>query len=249
MSPGPGMDLGTQDIHFHTLGITFTLPTPCTQSLPPAGRLHHCYNNWLKITTDTWVLHSIQGYHLELSQYPVQKRPPPELPLSERTREHIDMEVRKLMQNTAVSVVDAVPNQFVPKEGWVTKARGKPKTTKHLCGEEPLQDGRSPYAQGGTQEGRLDGLNTSERRVLISSGGSAHRKFLRFLWKGLTYEFQCLPFGLSSAPRTFTKLLKPVMAILRQRGLRSVIFIDDILLMAQSPEELNKQTQEVILFL
>ena len=54
-----------------------------------------------------------------------------------------------------------------PKEGWVTKARGKPKTTKHLCEEEPFQDGRSPY-----QEGRLDGLNRSERRIPIISGGS-----------------------------------------------------------------------------
>lgn len=38
-----------------------------------------------------------------------------------------------------------------------------------------------------------------------------HRKFLRFLWKENLHEFACLPFGLASAPRVFTKILKPVI--------------------------------------
>lgn len=38
-----------------------------------------------------------------------------------------------------------------------------------------------------------------------------HRKYLPFTWKEKLYEFQCLPFGLSRAPRVFMKLLKPVM--------------------------------------
>ena len=36
------------------------------------------------------------------------------------------------------------------------------------------------------------------------------------------WEFQCLPFGLTSAPRVFTKLMKPVMAVLRKQGIRCV---------------------------
>ena len=39
------------------------------------------------------------------------------------------------------------------------------------------------------------------------------RQFLRFRWKEMLYEFQCLPFGLSSAPRVFTRLLKPIIAL------------------------------------
>ena len=37
----------------------------------------------------------------------------------------------------------------------------------------------------------------------------AHQCFLQFAWEGKHYKFQCLQFGLSSAPRVFTKLLKP----------------------------------------
>ena len=57
------------------------------------------------------------------------------------------------------------------------------------------------------------------------------RHFLRFMWDGTLYEFQCLPFGLSSAPRVFTKLLKPVVALLRRRGIRCILFLDDMLIM------------------
>ena len=41
------------------------------------------------------------------------------------------------------------------------------------------------------------------------------RKFLMFEWKGKYYQFTCLPNGSSSAPRIFTKILKPVYAHLR----------------------------------
>lgn len=35
-----------------------------------------------------------------------------------------------------------------------------------------------------------------------------HRKYLKFLFNGTLYQYTCLPNGLSSAPRIFTKLLK-----------------------------------------
>lgn len=63
-----------------------------------------------------------------------------------------------------------------------------------------------------------------------------HQMYLRFIWRGSLLEFSCLPFGLASAPREFTKLLKPVWSILRQRGIRLIVYLDDILLIAQSKQ-------------
>ena len=73
-----------------------------------------------------------------------------------------------------------------------------------------------------------------------------HRKFLRFVWEGTTFEFTCLPFGLCSAPRIFTKVLRPVMAYLRFQGLRTVIYLDDILILAESRDTLVQQVHYMV---
>ena len=44
------------------------------------------------------------------------------------------------------------------------------------------------------------------------------QKYLKFIFNGTLYKYACLPNGLSSAPRIFTKLLKPVYASLRTQG-------------------------------
>ena len=56
-----------------------------------------------------------------------------------------------------------------------------------------------------------------------------HHRFLRFTWAGLKYQFNCLPIGLSSAPRVFTELLKPVVAWLRANGIRMIVYLDDFI--------------------
>ena len=41
-------------------------------------------------------------------------------------------------------------------------------------------------------------------------------KYLRFVVNKKVYQFTCLPFGLATSPREFTKLLRPVVSLLRQ---------------------------------
>ena len=60
------------------------------------------------------------------------------------------------------------------------------------------------------------------------------RKFLMFEWKGKYHQFTCLPNGLSSAPRIFTKILKPVYAHLRSNGHTCMGHIDHYLLTGQT---------------
>ena len=66
------------------------------------------------------------------------------------------------------------------------------------------------------------------------------RKFLRFLLGDKTYEFTAMPFGLNVAPRLFTKIMKPVVASLKSQGVRLIIYLDDILIIASSIETLNR---------
>lgn len=62
----------------------------------------------------------------------------------------------------------------------------------------------------------------------------AYRKYLKFEWQGKLYQFTCLPNGLRTASRIFTKALKPVFAALRKLGHSNVAYIDDSLLQSDT---------------
>jgi hypothetical protein len=73
-----------------------------------------------------------------------------------------------------------------------------------------------------------------------------HRKYLRFRWGKRVFEFNCMAFGLAPAPRVFTKILKTVMAFLRRKGIRLVIYLDDILVLNESKEGLVADVNTVL---
>ena len=66
---------------------------------------------------------------------------------------------------------------------------------------------------------------------------SEFRKYLRFYWNSELFQFTCMPNGLSSAPRIFTKLLKPIFSSLRSNGYCSVYYLDDSLLIGDTIDE------------
>lgn len=71
----------------------------------------------------------------------------------------------------------------------------------------------------------------------------SHKKYLRFRYNEILYEFNCLPFGLCTAPYVFTKLLKPVMENLRSRGFMSVVYLDDIFVIERSFQDCQYNIQ------
>ena len=72
------------------------------------------------------------------------------------------------------------------------------------------------------------------------------RKFLRFYFEGVLYEFNCLPFGLSSAPYVFTKILKPLFAKLRAEGFKSVVYLDDFLVLGDSRDDCSLNVRKTV---
>lgn len=64
----------------------------------------------------------------------------------------------------------------------------------------------------------------------------AFRRFLRFKFKGKFYQFRAMPFGLVSAPRTFTKLMRPITCFCCHLGICIIFYLDDTIVMARSRE-------------
>ncbi|KAI2657288.1 Transposon Ty3-G Gag-Pol polyprotein [Labeo rohita] len=73
-----------------------------------------------------------------------------------------------------------------------------------------------------------------------------HRKFLRFAFRGEAYQYRVLPFGLALSPCTFTKCVDAALAPLRLWGIRTLNYIDDWLILAQS-EHMAVQHRDVVL--
>ena len=72
-----------------------------------------------------------------------------------------------------------------------------------------------------------------------------HRKYLKFAWSGQCYQFKSLPFGLATASRIFTKLLRPVVVEMRRKGIRLVMYLDNTLVMAQTRESLKEHLSQM----
>ena len=229
------------------LNITLS-PIPGLPRLPPSARLPHCLCNWQAITANCWVLHVVQGYQLDncpSSEGDTLSTNQPPTPVSsgrggsEAAGEGCYSESGTLpravsQQAFLVRKKDGSFHQVVnlkPLNQFILKVHFK------MEGITMLRDLLS----------RNDWMASIDLKdaYLSVAVEAEHRKYLRFVWVDQMYEFQCLPFGLSSAPRVFTKLLKPVVGLLRHQGIRLVIFLDDILVLAQSKEDLGTQMDQI----
>lgn len=72
------------------------------------------------------------------------------------------------------------------------------------------------------------------------------RKYLRFQFDKTTYEFSAMAYGLCSAPRTFTKIMKEVVGYMRHRGFSSVIYLDDWLCLGDTYDECQANVTETL---
>ena len=67
------------------------------------------------------------------------------------------------------------------------------------------------------------------------------QKYLKFMFDGQLYAFTCLPNGLCSGPRKFTKLLKAPLATLREAG-----HIDNIFNMGLTYDECMRNVIDTV---
>ena len=64
-----------------------------------------------------------------------------------------------------------------------------------------------------------------------------HQKYPLFQFAWQLYKFGCLPNGLTSAPRLFKKILKPVFSALHKEGHGIMGYLDDSILFGNNYDE------------
>ncbi|KAM9955160.1 hypothetical protein ACTFIW_008824 [Dictyostelium discoideum] len=68
----------------------------------------------------------------------------------------------------------------------------------------------------------------------------------RFVWKGYHYRWKTMPFGLSTAPRIFTMLLRPVLRMWRDINVSVIAYLDDLLIVCSTKEECLSNLKKTI---
>ena len=72
------------------------------------------------------------------------------------------------------------------------------------------------------------------------------RKYLKFKWQGMLFQFTALVMGLASSPRIFTKILKPIYAHLRKLGHISNGYLNDSYLMGYTYDQCVDNINETL---
>ena len=102
-----------------------------------------------------------------------------------------------------------------------------------------FQNGGFVFGKGTTFVKQLDVQSGSKGCLLLYTYPLDSQKNLCFEWEGSLYRFLCLCFLLSPALLVFMKLLRVPRALLRKLKVRLIIYLDNILMVAASKEELQ----------
>ena len=205
-------------------------------------------SSWECLTSDPVVLGYVQGYEIEFMDLPVQNSIPPEYRQNAKQKSILQVQIDELVERGVVSEVQYSSDMFV------SNVFGREKPNGDIRMIIDLSDVNEFVEKFHFKMDHLDvALDLMEEGVFMSSIDlkdayysipiwENHRKYLVFQWEQSLYRFNVLPFGLSSAPRVFTKVLKPVFSKLREQGISVLGYIDDSLIMANSVAECNEAT-------
>ena len=215
------------------------------------GKLATKVDEWFKITTDPWILESVRAYRLEFKTKPSQISPPLQPSRSEGECNLIQREIDSLLLKGAITVAQHSKDEFLSNIFLVPKKTGDLRPVINL---KPLSEFvHDIHFKMENIESVKQLLRTGDFMATIDLKDAyfsipidiRDRKYLRFLWNNTLYEFTCLPFGYSLAPRIFTKILKPAQAVLRRKGIRIVCYIDDILVFGHTFDECSRNVADV----
>ena len=217
-----------------------------------AGRIKRFLSNWERLTTDKEVLNIVKGWEIPLLAKPIQQREPHSIKMTVEETSTVDLEVNSMLGKGAIRLA-------IPKEDQIlSNIFLRPKTTG---GDRPILNLKELNQFVPYQHFKMEGLK--DLKTMVQQGdlfckidlkdayytvplSTKSRKYVRFKWRGNLYEFLCLAFGLGPAPRVFTKLLKIPIFILRRINIRLIIYLDDLLLMGETLQEIEMARDSTI---
>lgn len=230
---------------------------PAPQIVKIGGRVQEFCQNWKRITSDNWVIKIVsQGYLIDFIT-----EPPAftginstDMFLDPTSKQCILEEVQNLLEKDAIELVSKDHSRegfysrlfLIPKKGggmrpilnvkplnkFVRKEKFKMQTVRTI-----LQS-----LNKGDWAGKVD-LKDAYFQIPVHPN---HRKFLRFSVAHQSYQYKTLCFGLTSAPRVFTKVMAVLGAYLHSQQVRISQFLDDWVISASTREDAKIAIQKTV---
>lgn len=225
---------------------------PSTINLPPeieasyAGRLSKFYYNW-GFTKNPTVLSWIrQGYPIHTVGTVCQDQIVLNNNFSILQIFKISSCIKKLLKTGAVSKCTPTSDQYTSKIFIVPKTDGSFRFILNLkqfnkfvpTTHFKLEDIRTALNLI-NRDYYMASLDLKDAYFLLKIADNS-KKFLRFEFDKNLYQFNVLPFGLSSAPYVFNKIMRQVITYLRSKQITLVNYLDDFLFIAPSKSECSK---------
>ena len=192
-------------------GVKVVATEIASKNFPLADRIAHFCSNWEAITQDSWVLQTILGFRIEFLQTPYQSHRPPQILFTLEEERCMQEEIQGMLNKHAISWIGSTQEGFSSQMFLVPKRDGR---------QRPVINLKQLNQSVKTEHFKMEGIHVL--RDLLKAGdwmakidlkdayfmvpmAKEDRTYLCFQWKGRAYQFNCLPFSLSSVPWVFTK--------------------------------------------
>ena len=219
-----------------------------------AGKTEKFRAQWSKITSDRWILRTICGYQVELTDKPDQTFVPSPIKFSKLEEEAINKEILDFTKKGIIEpVVQADPDEFISNIFVRPKSDGgirvilnlKPFNQQYVDKIHFKMESLKSAINAMTPNCFLASVDLKEAFYSIKIR-EMDRKYFHFYWRGQKYQFISLIMGLSSSPRCFTKILKPVYSTLRRKGHISTAYIDDSCLQGRTKQQCAQNVSDTV---
>lgn len=162
----------------------------------------------------------------------------------------IDSEIQSLLESGAIQQCDSKPHcispiNCVPKKGGKLRLVIDLRKLNSHCSTDACQnEGIHTVKELIRPKDKLFSIDLKQGFLHIPVH-SDHTTYLGFTWRGRWYKYCSLPFGLCCSNYFFVKCIRPIIAHLRQQGIRITVFIDDFLVMVSANEA--QKVKELVL--
>ena len=220
------------------------------------GKLKFFEREWSLITGDPEILQIVRGFRLPFVCKPAQNTIPKPLVFSKRERALLDLEIRDMVLHEVIKEVKPVQGQILSNI-FARPKRDDPRV-RPIVNLKDLNKCLL-YQHFKMEQFHLLRSMIRKDQYLVRFDlknaywhvpvAEADQVFLRFYWGEILYQMTVLAFGLGPAPRAFTKLMKAPIGFLRRLGFQLLIYLDDLLLMADSLEEAIRKRDSILYLL